>query len=323
MQTAWLADSAQTGLHGFTGMMATEASVSFRLTAQAMGNGYSDGISTATLPELCDRVNGTGLVVVTPDDLRAGVVRRADPFADVLTSDLSGVAEALRLVGRTSGPATRTVGRGKTTTLYQTLPDKAGHLKAYWKTGQLQLAAHRSFCDAYPGAVAQLGGHHRFEITARSYKASRSLASMTEGRPTLADVLDSARSPVADALDALLSTWGGARRAVLSLPNVPRTLNEMLSRPRASARVDSMALLASLLASYTEGDYTATCEAYRTLYDPKGKGNAARFYPTLRAACEAYGRPDADGAHSEALGLLRVVADRVRDREGSENHTTS
>ena len=311
MQEGWY--TSETGLHGFTGVAATPFTVSLRLTAQTMGNRYSDGLSLETLDELCDRLNRTGLIELTPADLLGGTVRRADPFADVPTADVGDVPGALRLIGRTL-PGAEIKGRGDGVTLYRRLPDREGLLRAYPKGRQLATAKHAEFRTLYPAAVAGLAGHHRAEIAAQTYHASRRLAAMPTGRPTVADVLGSDRQPVADALDAMLSTWTRRRRALHSLPSVPDSLDALLSQPSASPSADALALLAALVADLTGGDYDAATAAVRARY---GQNNAHRLYPALRSACEAYGRPADARAHAEAVDVLRLVSDRVRAREAA------
>lgn len=312
VHTAHTVRGRDTGLHGFNGLAATDTTVSFRLTAQVCGDAYSDGISNATLDAVCERINGTGLVEVTPAQLRDGTVRRADPFADVPTDGLD-VPGAIRLIGRTSGQATHVKGRGEAVTLYHALPDRQGQLRCYGKDTQLQKAKHAAFRALYPAAVERIAGHHRFEVETQHYHAARRLAAMATGTPTLADVLDSPRTPVADAIDALLSTWSGRRRALLSLPTIPQSLDAMLSRPTTAARDDAFALLATLYADLCHGDYQAAQAAVRARY---GQKNAHRLYSLLQAACESHGRPaGSDDPHAEAYDVLATMAARVRERE--------
>ena len=313
IQTGWYTKEA-TGLHGFDGLAATPYSVSLRLNAQAMGDRYTDGLSLDTLPELCDRVSSTGLVELRPEHLMDATVRRADPFADVRTDDLHDVPGALRLIGRTNGDASRIAGRGAGSTLYHKLPNSQGKLRGYAKGRQMGLAKHREFCTLYPGAVAGLDGHHRWELEAKSYRANRHLAAMPEGTPLLCDVLESGRTPVSDALDSLLSTWTGRRRALHSLSAVPDSVAAYLATAPASFREDSTALLAALVADLAGGDYTAAQAIVRERY---GSKNAARHYPSLRAACEAFGQPEAAEAQAQAVLTLRTVSDRIRAREAS------
>ncbi len=306
-----------TGLHGFNGLLATETSVSLRLSGKALGNAYSCGISNATLPELCDRLASTGLVVVTPDQLRGGTVRRADPFADVQTDDLDGFAAALTVVGRTSGNGTRTTGRGERVTLYSKLPNGLGMLRTYGKDRELSLAKNREFCTLYPAAVEAVQGRHRAELATQSYAASRRVASIAEGVPTLADLLDSPRTPVSDALDALLDTWTGRRRAVRSLPSLPASLDAMLAQPHASPSADANNLLVTLLADFCHGDLEACKAAVRHRY---GTSHAFRLYPGLQAACEAYRSMNhGEAVHAFAHDTLAEYADRIRAREASDD----
>ena len=317
VRSTYTANVQHTGLHGFNGVLATDTSVSLRLSAKAMGNAYSDGISNATLPELCDRLNGTGLVTVTPDDLRAGRVVRADPFADCVTDDLPGFAETLRLIGRTSGDTTRTKGRGERVTLYHKLPANLGQLKTYAKGSELSMATHREFCELYPAAAAAVDGRHRAELTTQTRRGFRHIASMATGVVTLADLLDSPRTPVSDALDALLDTWEGRRRAIHSLPSLPDNLDAMLAQPTASPSADANALLATLYADLCHGDYEACKAAVRGRYGVK---NAGRLYPALRAACEAYrSHTDSQTVHAFAFDTFGEYVDRVRDREVSDD----
>jgi hypothetical protein len=323
IRSTYTANGSQTGLHGFTGLLVTETGVSFRLNAQAMGDKYTDGISNGTLEELCDRLGSTGLVKVTPDQMRNGVVRRADPFADVYAADLEGIPEALRLIGRTSGDGTRAVGRGQAITLYHKLPDARGMLRTYDKGCQLGMAKQRAFIEAYPKVAVSLSGSRRSELQTQSYGASRRVAGMAKGTPTLADLLDSTRTPVSDALDAMLSTWTGRRRALLSLPSVPDSLDTMLSRPPAQFRDDAAAMLATLYAHLTLGDYEAATAAVRARH---GYKNAARYFPLIRAACEAYGQSeDAEGSdsHAAAVVTLSALSARIREREGSTDEPAS
>lgn len=313
---AWTAKPAETGLHGFNGLRATDVDVSFRLSAKALGDAYGCGISNATLDELAERLTGTGLLVVTPDQLRAARVRRADPFADVPTTDLPGFAESLRLLGRTSGDSTWTRGRGDGVSLYSLLPGKLGMLRTYEKERELGLAKHRDFRALYPKAVAAVGGCHRAEVEMQSRKAFRRTAGLAEGVATLADVLDSPRTPVSDALDAVLDTWAGRRRAVRSLPSVPDSLDAMLAQPKATPNGDAFALLATVYADLCRGDFDAAAAAVRARY---GSKNAGRLYPGLRAACEAYeAENDAGTVHAFAFDTFAEYADRVRTREESD-----
>lgn len=312
VRASYTASGSQIGVHGLSGVLVTDTSVGLRLNAQLMGNDYTDGISKETLPDVCDRINAAGLVLVTPADLLGATVRRADPFADVSTADAGDVAGALRLIGRTL-PGARTVGRSRVT-LYRKMPDREGTLRGYAKGRQLQLAKHAEFRDAYPGAVAALDGCHRFEIETKSYHAARRLAAIPTGRPMLRDLLDSTRSPVADALDAMLSTWCGRRCALHSLPSVPDSLDSLLSMPSASPSADAYALLASLIVDLVGGDYDAATAAVRARY---GSKHGHRLYPAIRAACEAHGRPADATAHADAVDVLRLVSDRVRQREAA------
>lgn len=316
VHAVWTATPSLTGLHGFNGLRADATSVSFRLSAKALGNRYSCGISNATLPELCDRLSSTGLVTLTPDDLRSGMVRRADPFADVLTDDLDGFAEALRVVGNTTGESSRTVGRGDRVTLYHNLPGGLGKLRTYPKGRELARAAHREFCRLYPAAVATVAGRHRAEVATQSRKGFRRLANMSEGVATVADLLDSPRTPVSDALDGLLDTWTGRRRAVRSLPSLPDSVDTYLAMPTANANADAFGLLATLIADLCRGDFEASKAAVRARY---GTAHAFRLYPALRSACEAY-RADVDAVtvHSFAADAFAEYADRVRVREESD-----
>lgn len=314
IETTYTAPGYLTGLHGFNGIRASETGISLRLTGKAMGDRYTDGFSLDTIGELCDRITGTSLIRLTPTDLLGGIVRRADPFADVLTDDLEGVPDAVRLIGRTFGEGTRCKGRGDAVTLYHNLPDGQGVLRGYPKGLQLSKAPHADFRAAYPGAVASVEGRHRMEVEARTYHAIRRVAFKDRGACTVADVLNSKRSPVADALDAMLATWTERRRALHSLTSVPNSVDAFLSLPSAAIGADGLALVAALIADLVEGDYTAACEIARQRY---GSKNGHRAYPALRAACEAYQSPEAVDLHSAAVEVLRVVSGRVREREAA------
>ncbi len=301
-----------TGMHGLNGIAASEEWVSLRLTGKAMGDRYTDGFSLDTVEELVQRVNEAGLIELTVESLLGGTVRRADPFTDVVTDDLLDVPGALKLLGRTGGGSSHTAGRGDAVTLYRKLPDGEGKLRCYPKATQLATAPHAAFREAYPAAVTSLQGRHRFEVEARTRHATRRLASMPSGIPTVRDVLTSRRHPVSEALDAMLSTWTGQRRTLHTLPTVPDTMNAFLTMPSASIREDSTAMLATLIADLTAGDFDASCEAVRTRY---GSKNAHRFFPALRSACEAYRSPESADRHCAAVEVLRTVSGRVRERE--------
>jgi hypothetical protein len=316
VEAAWTARPAETGLHGFNGLRATETSVSFWLSAKAMGDRYTSGISNRTIDELADRLTATGLVTVTADQLRAGRVRRADPFADVRSDDLDGFAASLRLLGRTSGDATWTKGRGDSVSLYTMLPGKLGKLRTYGKERELGLAKHRDFCTLYPEAAASIGGCHRAEVEMKSRKAFRRSANMAEGVVTLADVLDSPRTPVSDALDAFLDTWAGRRRALNTLTTAPPSLDAFLSMPTANANADAFGLLATLIADLCAGDLDACKAAVRARYGAK---NAGRHYPALQAACEAYrAETAAETPHAFAHDTFAEYVGRVREREQTD-----
>lgn len=316
LEASWTARPAETGLHGFNGLRATETSVSLRLSAKALGNRYTSGISNRTLDELADRLTGTGLITVTAEQLRTARVRRADPFTDVASADLDGFTESLRLLGRTSGEATWTKGRGDGVSLYTLLPGKLGKLRTYGKERELGLAKNREFCTLYPQAVASVGGCHRAEVEMQTRKAFRRSANMADGVATLADVLDSPRTPVSDALDAFLDTWTGRRRALSALPSLPDSLDAMLAQPHATPNGDAFNLLATLYADLCHGDYTAAQAAVRARY---GQKNAYRLYPVLQAACEAY-LAEAGGVtvQSFAADTFAEFVGRVREREQTD-----
>ena len=307
----WYTLKGSTGLHGFSGLASTPFSVSLRLSAKAMGNRYSEGISLGTLGELCDRITGTGLVSLTPDDLLNAVVRRADPFADVVgTGD---VGAALRLVGRTLGEGTETKGRAPNVTLYHKLPQAAGRLRAYAKGPELAKAEHKGFRALYPEAVAYVDGRTRFEVEAKTYDATRRIAWMDKGNPRLRDVLRSDRQPVADALDAMLDTWTGARRALHPFRSIPDGIPAFLAMPPASFSDDAVRFLAAWLADCTAGDFNVCKEVVRGRYGV----NASRYYPALRSACEAYAvDADADSLPA-AVASLRACSAEVRQREAA------
>lgn len=314
MTTQHLVRGHDIDLHGFNGLKASETGVSLRLSGKALGNRYTDGVSLDTVEELCDRLTATGLITLTPTDLLGGTVRRADPFTDVLTDDLDGVPDALRLIGRTFGQGARTKGKGDAVTLYRTLPDAQGEYRIYSKGLELSRARHADFCKLYPAAAASVNGRHRLEVEARSYHALRRVAGLAKGSVTVSDVLNATGSPVADALDSMLSTWTGRRRALHSLPTVPQTIDSLLSLPSASPSADALALLGALVAELTGGDYVASQEVVRARY---GSKHAHRIYPALRAACEAYRSPQDLDLHADAVNVLRVVSDRVRQREAA------
>lgn len=314
INTGWYSGEP-TGLHGFDGIAATPYSVSLRLTAQAMGNSYTEGISRHTLDDLCARVSSTGLVELTPDHLLDSTVRRADPFADVRTDDLDGVPGALRLLGRTMGAASKIKGRGDAVTLYHTLPDQQGVFRVYPKGPQMSKAKHKEFRELYPQAVKGLDGHHRWELQTQTYHASRRLSDMAEGRPMLKDLLSSERCPVADAIDALLDSWDTPRRAPHPLPFVPNTIAEFLHGPQVSPSEHFAALGIAHIVGLAEGDFTAAKEIARAKYGGK---NVSRLYAGLRSACEVYGQPlSVPSPQARAVDVLRTAAARVREREAS------
>lgn len=329
-RTAYTADrEALAPYVGLDGILVTPDGIGLRLSAKIRGDGYSDGIHAGSLPDVCERINRTGFVSVTPADLRRSVVRRADPFLDVPTDGDGPTADALRLLSGTGGPALRHIGRGNGVTAYANLPNALGMLRLYTKLPDLLKAKNRAFRDANPDALDGFRNRLRVELQADSRRALRHVAGLPSapGAVTLADLLDAPGTPLSDALDGVLGRWEARTRSPSPLPSMPHTLAAFLGGPAGSFRDDAFRTLAVLVLDLADGDLAAAEAVLRSKYGAKNWHRyrahllaAAELRAELRAArlrqsARPDGEPDRDAVPPSRT--LRLVASRLRAQEAA------
>ncbi len=315
------------GFHGIGGIRVTPEGVGLRVSSKVLGENAPDGIHAGNLPDVCEAFARTGFIGLSPDHLLGAVVRRGDPFLDVLTEGDGPTSDALRLVAATGGPGLRSEGRGESVTLYAQLPHALAELRAYPKLPDLLKAKNRAFREAHPSVLEAARDRLRVELQVQSRRGLRHVAGLTSasGCATLADVLNAPGTPLADALDGVLTRWDARARSPSPLPSMPHTLDHFLATPSGSFQDDAFRTQAALVVDLAEGDLAAAEAILRARYGAK---NWYRYRRHVLAAVEARAemmtarrrspeRPQADEDRPPAARPLRLVASRLRALEAA------
>ena len=259
---------------GIGGIRDDGATVGLRVSAKILGADYLDGFTYATVGNLAERLNGSGIFHgIQPDDLLAARVTRADPFLDVPLGDrLPAYVEAMHLVTATGGNRLTTKGRRKTPTFYTDRPGDVFSLRQYGKAADLGKAKNRPLTDAHPHLAAHAGavGLWRVEGNAVGVFALRRLAWMATGTPTLSDVLRAPGCPLADALGDTFTAWAARVTRPMPLPSIPdnpaAAVDTFAGLPPSEV---ANALHARWIVDMADGDLDAALGILRGLYGPK------------------------------------------------------